>query len=856
MSPHEAARTTSSCAASRTPADSSDHAAPGVHTLTVPAAPAAVPPPGGRGIHDTAPATRWEDCYLTGNGRHGALVHGATADEAAVVTHHAMVRPNGSATAEPPHLAPALREVQDALLAGDPDTAVRRFAGDRELIHTQPFHPAFAVRWHRTDARPATGYRRWIDFRTGIASAAWQEGPGEGEWRSSCFTSRADDTVVQHLAAPVGRTVEATVELDGRLPGSPPELRLAVRSVYRPGPLATPAVAGAPAAPPAPRDSALLRLRARYPESETGYRGATRVIAVGGEVVCDGPRIRITGAREMLLLTRTARGSVTADCTELARLDTGMYDLPDDLLGLLARHVPLHREAYDRVTLDLGGDPAERALPIAELLERQAATPGRLTPALLEQLFAAGRYHLLSASGYRPPRLCGLWTGDWNTAWSGAFTTNANLNLQIASAAAADLPEVSLAHAELVLGQLDDWRRNARLLYGTRGVVAPAHTDGENGNQYHFNGVWAHHMWTAGADWLLQPLLEHAETTGDEEFLRGRLLPALIETAAFYEDFLTRTGPDGRVLIVPSYSPENRPGGGTGGPVASVNATMDIAAARHALSTAADLCSRLFPDGVTPERTALWRQLAARLPDYRVNKDGALAEWAWPDHEDSYDHRHISHLYPVWPLDEITPEETPELAEAARTALRLRGDENDSGHGYLHRALAAARLEDAGWAARNLSRLLDRDFFFRSLMSSHYPYRDVYNADVAHALPGVLIEMLVRSRPAGPDGAGRLTLLPALPDTLPTGTLSGVRTRFGATVTELGWDLPAGRIRAVLRSETDRTVSLRIGRPVTGVRIAGGPALPRGAAGAVRIELPAGQEVVVTAEPSVPPQGR
>lgn len=860
MSPHEAARTASSCAASRTPADPGHHADFGVPRLTVPAAPAvpaAVPPVGGHGIHDTAPAARWEDCYLTGNGRHGALVHGDTADETVVVTHHSMVRPNGSAQVEPPHLAPALGEVQDALLAGDAEGAVRRFAGDWELVHTQPFHPAFAVRWHRTDARPTTGYRRWIDFRTGIASAAWQEGPGEGEWRSSCFTSRADDTVVQHLAAPLGRTVEAAVEIDGRLPGSPPELRLAVRSVYRPGPLAVPAAPGTPATPSAPRDSALLRLRARYPDSEIGYRGAVRVIAVGGEVVCDGPRIRVTGAREMLLLIRTARGPVTADCTELTRLDTGMYDLPDDLVGLLARHVPLHREAYDRVTLDLDGDPGERALPVAELLARQAATPGRLTPALLEQLFAAGRYHLLSASGYRPPRLCGLWTGDWNTAWSGAFTTNANLNLQIASAAAGALPEASMAHAELVLGQLDDWRRNARLLYGTRGIVAPAHTDGENGNQYHFNHIWAHHMWTAGADWLLQPLLEHVEVTGDEAFLHDRLLPALVETAAFYEDFLTRTGADGRVVIVPSYSPENHPGGpGSQAPAASVNATMDIAAARHALTTAADVCARLRPGGVTPERTALWRQLAARLPEYRVNEDGALAEWAWPDHRDTYDHRHVSHLYPVWPLDEITPEDTPELAEAARTALRLRGDENDSGHGYLHRALAAARLEDAPLAARNLSRLLDRDFFFRSLMSSHYPYRDVYNSDVAHALPAVLIELLVRSRPAGPDGVPRLTLLPALPDTLPAGTLTGIRTRFRATVTRLTWDLPAGRIRAVLRAEEDRSVSLRVGRPVTGVRIEGGAPLERGAAGAVRIDLPAGEEVVVVAEPAVPPQGR
>ncbi|MFF4652051.1 glycoside hydrolase N-terminal domain-containing protein [Streptomyces sp. NPDC001380] len=905
MSPHEAARTSSSRAASRTPADHGGHAAPGVPRLPVPAQsgsadrpgsaartvpdrtappaparPEAVPARGAHGIHDTAPAARWEDCHLTGNGRHGALVHGATADETVVVTHHAMVRPRAAASPEPPLPDPAaaLRELQDALVAGvrrapaAPDATAQDAPAPAPAAAQdgpdgpRPFHPAFAVRWHRTDARPATHYRRRLDFRTGVTSAAWREDPGEGEWYASCFTSRADDAVVQHLAAPPGRTVEAVVDLDGRLPGSPPELRLAVRSVYRPGPLAAPAAPGAPASPPAPRDSALLRLRARYPDSETGYRGATRVVAVGGEVVCDGPRIRVTGARELLLVTRTARGPVTADCPELAGLDTGMYAIPDDPAALLARHVRLHREAYDRVALDLGGDPAERALPVAELLERQAATPGRLTPALLELLFAAGRHHLLSAAGHRPPRLCGLWTGTWDAEGAGGFAAGPHLGLQTASAAAAGLPEVSLAHAELVLGQLDDWRSNARRLFGTRGAVAPARTDGEDGLLGPGGDPWEHPVWTAAADWLLLPLLEHAETTGDEGFLRGRLLPALIDTAVFYEDFLTRTGPDGRVVVVPSCPPGSLPGepgdrpgeaeAGGRGPAVSVNATADIAAARHALTTAAALCTRYRPDGITPERTTLWRQLAARLPDYRVDGDGALSEWAWPAHRDVRDRRGTGHLHPVWPLDEITPEDTPALAAAARTALRLGGDGDESGHGHLHRALAAARLEDAALAARHLSRLLDRDFFFRSLMSSRRPYRDTLGADVAHGLPALLVEMLVRSRPGRPDGAARLTLLPALPDTLPTGTLTGVRTRFGATVAELAWDLGAGRVRAVLRADADRTVALRVGRPAAAIRVAGGPPLPRGANGAVRIGLRAGEETVVTAEAAVPRQVR
>lgn len=421
------------------------------------------------------------------------------------------------------------------------------------------------------------------------------------------------------------------------------------------------------------------------------------------------------------------------------------------------------------------------------------------SPALLERLFAAGRHHLLSASGTLPPRLTGLWTGDWDTAWSGAFTTDANLNLQTASAAAAGLPEVTEAHAALVHGQLPDWRDNARTIFGTRGVVAPAHTDGESGHIYHLSREYPLHVWTAGADWLLKPLVDHDETRGARD---PRLADALAEVAYFYEDFLTRTDEHGHLVIVPSYSPENRPANASW---VTLNSAMDLSAARHALRTAAD-----YHPGPDAER---WRALADRLPPHRVNAEGALAEWAWPGLDDTYDHRHLSHLYGVWPLDEINPYDTPELATAAHRALELRGAENDSAHGHLHHALVAARLRDADRVAGALGNVLAGDFFHVSLMSGHYPSRHVYNADAAHTLPAVLIEMLIQSTPE------RLVLFPALPTACPTGQLRGVRTRFGAEV-DLTWSpgertaviRPARTLRIDLRTSSGaRPLSLRAG---------------------------------------------
>ncbi|MGA5195812.1 glycosyl hydrolase family 95 catalytic domain-containing protein [Streptomyces exfoliatus] len=710
------------------------------------------------GTWEPAPAARWEDAFLAGNGRHGALVPGDPGDDRVIVTHHTLVRPNNPpADTAPPRLAAALPALQDALLAGD-TTAAERFTDGRPLRWVQPFHPGFATRIRREPGAPAHPVRRSVDFTTGVVTGR------SGERRSEVFVSRADDVVVQYVTAP-GPVVE--IDLDHRLPGVPTGL-------------------GAGHGVATVRRETVLTLRARYPDSPLGYTGLTLLLADGGHTTVTASGIRVEGAGRLLLLTRVRRHAGGIDTNRETRaLRALTEDAPPGDLGalharLLARHTALHGAAYRRVTLDLGADDAERALPGSTLLRR----PG--SPALLERLFAAGRYHLLSSSGALPPRLTGLWTGDWDTAWSGAFTTNANLNLQTASAAAADLPEVTRAHANLVHGQVDDWRDNARVIFGARGIVAPSHTDGASGHTYHFSREYPLHLWTAGADWLLKPLLDGEETNGRRD---PETTAALTELALFYEDFLSRTGPDGRIAVVPSYSPENRPRGGSWG---AVNATMDIAAARHALRAAADRA----PAG----DAGRLRALADRLPEYRINDEGAVAEWAWPGLGDRYDHRHLSHLYPVWPLDEINPYDTPALAEAARRALELRGSENDSAHGHLHHGLIAARLREAARTEEALARVLTGDYFHDSLMSAHYPGRDVYNADAAHALPALLIEALVQSTPA------RLVLLPAQPARCPRGSLTGIRTRFGARV-DLTWS--PGEYHAVLHPERDAEIDLR-----------------------------------------------
>ncbi|WP_329262042.1 glycoside hydrolase N-terminal domain-containing protein [Streptomyces sp. NBC_01478] len=723
-------------------------------------------------IHDTQPADRWEDAFLSGNGEYGIMVFGHPHRERIVHNHHRYVLPNESLGMRPPAVADRLEQVRDLALAGERERAQREFSDGRGMAWTQSFHPGHMLHVDTTAGDgPVEHYRRVTDFATGEVRVSWSD--GEREWGRRAFVSRTDAVAVVEITGP---RLDLALRLSGELSGRPAEVTFTTSAE----------VTGA--------GEASLAVVGEYPPGPgaAGFTGVTRAVVTGGRVAAEGDTVRVEGATRVVLLTRMDR---SAPLPRIDALRAALAELPAAYDELLSRHAPVHGELYGRAELDLGVPDSDRDLPVGELIAR--ADTKTLDGALIEALFHSGRYLLLSSSGVLPPRLTGLWLGEWGAAWSGDYTTDANINLQMAGAVLTGMPELIAPYADLIDGQIDDWRTNARTIYGTRGILAPSRTDGEHGLLFHLNDDWPWTMWLAGADWLLFPLYEYWQATGDDDFLARTLAPWLVEAAVFFEDFLTREDEDGHVVLVPSYSPEVGPRDGRG--MSGVNATMDLAAARHALATAAEVCTRL---GIEQAAVGRWRALAERLPPYRVDSQGALAEWAWPGLETADDHRHISHLYPVWPLHDITPDDTPDLAAAAREALLRRGDENLSAHGSLHRALVAARLKDSGTAKENVLKIVGRNMVFRSLMTSHNPDLEIYNADAAHCLPAVVVEMLLDSRP------GIVELLPARPPEWRSGSLRGLATRAGVGVDELTWDVSEGLAKVVLTSPLERDIVL------------------------------------------------
>lgn len=748
-----------------------------------------------RGLFDTAPGGSWTQAFLSGNGEYGAMLYGGPELERIVFNHHRFVLPNGTRDMTPPDLAPRLASVQAKALNGDFNGASAEFTEGWSLKWTQPFHPGYELRIEAPSMTAHDNYMRSTDFRSGEIRHSWST--AAGTWQRRMFVSRSSNVIVHELSAPAGASIDVDLSAETALPGAPDDVRYSV------------------AATTSGRNGH-LSVRGIYPDAlgAYGFEGLTRasITGSGASISASGGRLAICKATRVILLTKLARYEAPGDW-DSQPLKSRLGVLLTDYDALLRRHLPVHRALCDGSTFRLNVSDADRGLGASALVDRQSENRSSVDLALLEAMYDSGRYLFVSSSGILPPRLTGIWVGEWGGAWSDDFTTDANVNLQVAGGNMLFHGDVMKGYFDLVLGQLDHWRTNARNLYGARGFLAPTRTDGENGHMLHFEDGWAGHCWTGGADWMLYPLIEYCQVTGDDEFYRTTLAPVLMELALFYEDFLTHMDGDGKYVFVPSFSMENTPS--STGRELSINATGDIEAGRHALKVAIDAANALGVEQGAGEGVARWTEMLSRLPGYRLNGDDALAEWAWPGLTDRYNHRHISHLYGTWPLDEVTPDETRAVATASYRALVMRGDENMSGHGSLHRALAWARLKDGRGVYDNLRKILGENMVFDSLMTSHNPELHTYNADSAHAIPAILAESVVYTRP------GVLELLPALPEQFASGELTGVRGRNRVLVESIAWDVPGHTVTASIVSAIDQTITLICRRGISSISVSG-----------------------------------
>ncbi len=519
----------------------------------------------------------------------------------------------------------------------------------------------------------------------------------------------------------------------------------------------------------------------------------------------------------------------------------------------LKNHLAIYQPQFDAVTLTLGDADTKSS---NESLIKSQKRSKKINSALAQRTYYAGRYAYLCCSGYSTSRLYGMWTGEWNTGWGSKYTMDANVNLQTSSMNTSNIASSPIGYTYFILRQLPDWEENAYATHGfTDAIQAPVNSDGDKAVITETCYPYPFRYWNAGASWMLQPLYETLQCYGniniplsdefdlnslksvlsptendltdadikaitDRGYLRLKediLLPLLTKSANYWAQLMTPdyyTDSNGTIryekgktelnegetyCILPSYSPENNPSNYPS--PSDANCAIDIAACRDNLNMLLDVMADVTPDADTSK----WQDLLDNLPPYLYDETGALKEWATTSFEENNEHRHLSHLYCVWPLFETQNDE--KLTKACEQAIANRKSENKASHALVHRSLICARLKDRDGLTDALTDLMSSKIYYNSLMTNHHMNaRSAYCTDFAIGYLGIINESLVYSN------TGEIEILPALLNSgFDKGTITGIRARTQATVEKLEWDIDAGTATVEIRSDIDQTITVSCG---------------------------------------------
>lgn len=735
-------------------------------------------------VWNSTPAVDWQDASPCGNGRIGALVFGNIAKETILLNHEKLFF--GEVDAELPDISYLLPKVRELLLKGDHKQANCLYVDEltRLGVNSSPgnYIPAFCLNIEMETDGIYQNYQRSVDMSTAEVTIQWECAYQEIFCRKT-FVSRSNDTVVTKIYSPTGAKLNVILSLD--VPAFPQLNSDLVNS------LKFTRIA----------HEETLEIECRNVRGIL-FSGAAKIYVRGGTVECKDAKINVCSADEVLVLAVLALGE------NKARASAQLYDqLPLqglDYSDLLSRHVILHQKLYGSSFLKLEtettGNPNESLLLEANLKSKAPIE-------LIQKMYNFGRYlHVCSSGkGCLPPNLQGIWNGNYVPAWWSGYILNENVQMSFFQSLTGNMPEMLESLFDFIESKFKDFARNARHLWACRGIFIPTVVDFSNGK---IVNIQPHTInWTGAAGWIAQYYYDYWLFTRDDKFLSDRAVPFMKEVASFYMDFVTYDV-NGRAVFSPSISPENAPRSTFNaeqlkvnshemnpGIPTSVNATMDIAIAKELLTNLIKACDYLEIDR---DMIPVWTGLLTSIPSYQINEDGALKEWCSDNLGDNYYHRHVSHLYPLFPGYEFHSNSQSSFRVAAEIALEKRmecGFSDQTGWSLVHIAGAYARLGKAEKVDECLN-ILIRTCVGQNLFTYHNDWRKMgvtidykwcdgkvpFQIDANMGFSAVLLESLVFST------NDSIKLLPALPTGFVNGKLHNVLTRAGA-VLSLEWDM-------------------------------------------------------------------